>query len=256
MKHPNQIKLVPFAAIETRIHLIRGKRVTLDTDLAQLYGVATKNLNKAVERNRDRFPEDFMCQLTASEFADLRFQTGTSSRHGGRRYLPYAFTQEGIAMLSGVLRSPRAAAVNVELTRAFVRMRGMLLSVDELARKVEARDFEPRNTRNTRKGKGKDGFDRKEHREHKEKREYKPQMNGHGRRWGKHTDARGRISAHSDGAGAFWNGRKRFSNAVPFAHANAVSPLRLPPQSMTLCAVREPTELAERLGLRQSSGAL
>jgi hypothetical protein len=83
-----QIKLVPFAAIETRIHSIRGKRVRLDTDLAELYGVATKNLNKAVERNRDRFPEDFMCQLTAPEFADLRFQIGTSSRHGGRRHLP------------------------------------------------------------------------------------------------------------------------------------------------------------------------
>jgi hypothetical protein len=132
------IKLVPFAAIATRIHLIRGKRVMLDTDLAQLYGVATKNLNKAVERNRDRFPEDFMCQLTAPEFADLRFQIGTSSRHGGRRYLPYVFTQEGMAMLSSVLRSPRAAAVIVEIMRAFVRMREMLLSVDELARKVEA----------------------------------------------------------------------------------------------------------------------
>jgi len=135
---PENTKPVPFAAIETRIHLIRGRKVMLDTDLAQLYGVATKNLNKAVERNRERFPEDFMFRLAASEFADLRFQTGTSSRHGGRRYLPYAFTQEGIAMLSSVLRSPRAAAVNVEIMRAFVRMRGMLLSVDELARKVEA----------------------------------------------------------------------------------------------------------------------
>jgi hypothetical protein len=135
---PENTKPVPFAAIETRIHLIRGRKVMLDTDLAQLYGVATKNLNKAVERNRERFPEDFMCQLTAQEFADLRFQIGTSTHHGGRRYLPYAFTQEGIAMLSSVLRSPRAAAVNVEIMRAFVRMRGMLLSVDELARKVEA----------------------------------------------------------------------------------------------------------------------
>jgi phage regulator Rha-like protein len=135
---PESIKPVPFAAIEPRIHLFRGRKAMLDTDLAQLYGVATKNLNKAVERNRERFPEDFMCHLTAQEFADLKFQTGTSSRHGGRRYLPYAFTQEGIAMLSSVLRSPRAAAVNVEIMRAFVRMRGMLLSVDELARKVEA----------------------------------------------------------------------------------------------------------------------
>ena len=135
---PSNSKLVPFAAIETRIHLIRGKKVMLDTDLAQLYGVATKNLNKAIERNRERFPEDFMRRLTPQEFADLRFQIGTSSQHGGRRYLPYAFTQEGIAMLSGVLRSPRAVAVNIEIMRAFIRMRGMLLSVDELARKVEA----------------------------------------------------------------------------------------------------------------------
>jgi hypothetical protein len=114
---PENTKSVPFAAIETRIHLIRGRKVMLDTDLAQLYGVATKNLNKAVERNRERFPEDFMCQLTAQEFADLKFQIGTSTRHGGRRYLPYAFTQEGIAMLSSVLRSPRAAAVNAPFRR-------------------------------------------------------------------------------------------------------------------------------------------
>jgi hypothetical protein len=135
---PTNTKPFPFAAIETRIHLIRGRKAMLDTDLAQLYGVATKNLNKAVERNRERFPEDFMCRLTAQEFADLKFQFGTSSHHGGRRYLPYAFTQEGIAMLSSVLRSARAVAVNIEIMRAFIRMRGMLLSVDELARKVEA----------------------------------------------------------------------------------------------------------------------
>ena len=110
----------------------------LDADLAQLYGVTTKNLNRAVQRNRERFPADFMYQLTTQEVANLRFQYGTSSYHGGRRYLPYAFTQEGIAMLSSVLRSPRAAAVNVEIMRAFVRMRGLLLSVDDLARKVEA----------------------------------------------------------------------------------------------------------------------
>jgi hypothetical protein len=135
---PKQTKPVRFAAIEPRIHFIRQTRVMLDADLAQLYGVATKNLNKAVERNHERFPADFMFQLSPREFADLRFQFGTSSLHGGRRYPPYAFTQEGIAMLSSVLRSPRAAAVNVEIMRAFVRMRGMLLSVDQLSRKVEA----------------------------------------------------------------------------------------------------------------------
>ena len=135
---PKHAKPVPFAAIESRIHLIRGNKVMLDADLAELYGVSTKNLNRAFQRNRERFPEDFMYQLTRKEFANLRFQIGTSSLHGGRRYLPYAFTQEGIAMLSSVLRSSRAVAVNIEIMRAFIRMRGMLLSVDELARKVEA----------------------------------------------------------------------------------------------------------------------
>src|SRR5580692_10104955 len=135
---PKFAKPVPFAAIESRIHLIRGNKVMLDADLAELYGVATKNLNKAFRRNRERFPGDFMYRLTRQEYANLKFQFGTSSLHGGRRYLPYAFTQEGIAMLSSVLRSPRAIAVNIEIMRAFIRMRGMLLSVDELARKLEA----------------------------------------------------------------------------------------------------------------------
>ena len=135
---PKQTKPVPFAAIESRIHLIRKTKVMLDADLSQLYGVATKSLNLAVTRNRDRFPEDFMFRLNAQEFGSLRVQIETSKGRGGRRYLPYAFTQEGIAMLSSVLRSPRAVAVNVEIMRAFVRVRRMLLSVDELARKVEA----------------------------------------------------------------------------------------------------------------------
>jgi hypothetical protein len=90
MKTEPNAKPVPFAAIESRIHLIRGNKVILDADLAQLYGVATKNLNKAVARNRDRFPEDFVCQLTAEEIANLRFQIGTSNQRGGRRYRPYA----------------------------------------------------------------------------------------------------------------------------------------------------------------------
>jgi len=135
---PEKIKPVPFAAIESRIHLIRGSKVMLDADLAQLYGVATKNLNLAVTRNRDRFPDDFIFRLDAQEFANLRLQIETSKTRGGRRYLPYAFTQEGIAMLSSVLRGPRAVAVNVEIMRAFIRMRGMLVSVDALARKLEA----------------------------------------------------------------------------------------------------------------------
>jgi hypothetical protein len=135
---PIRARAIPFAAIECRIHLIRGSKVMLDGDLAQLYGVATGNLNKSVQRNRERFPPDFMYQLTGQEVANLKFQFGTSSRHGGRRHAPYAFTQEGIAMLSSVLRSPRAIAVNIEIMRAFIRMRRLLVSVDELASKLEA----------------------------------------------------------------------------------------------------------------------
>jgi hypothetical protein len=135
---PQNTKPVAFAAIETRIHLIRGSKVMLDADLAELYGVTTGNLNKALQRNRERFPGDFIFQLKPGEFENLIFQSGISSHHGGRRHLPYAFTQEGIAMLSSVLRSPRAVAVNIEIMRAFIRMRGMLVSVDELARKLEA----------------------------------------------------------------------------------------------------------------------
>lgn len=115
---------------------VRGHRVMLDADLATLYGVETKQLNRAVKRKADRFPEDFMFQLTRSEVAALRYQIGTSNGRGGRRYLPYVFTQEGVAMLSSVLNSPRAIAVNVAIMRAFVRLRQMALSVDELARKL------------------------------------------------------------------------------------------------------------------------
>ena len=134
---PKDKKSVPFGAIESRIHLIRGSKVMLVADLAELYGVTTGNLNKALQRNRERFPDDFIFQLAQGEFENLIFQSGISSRHGGRRHMPYAFTQEGIAMLSSVLRSPRAVAVNIEIMRAFIRMRGMLVSVDELARKQE-----------------------------------------------------------------------------------------------------------------------
>jgi len=121
-------------------HLIltlRGQRVLLDSDLAALYGVSTGNLNKAVRRNLDRFPEDFMFQLSLEEVEALRFQSGTSNKgRGGRRYLPYAFTQEGVAMLSSVLSSPSAVQVNIAIMRAFIRLRQMVLSVDELSRKV------------------------------------------------------------------------------------------------------------------------
>ena len=109
----------------------------LDKDLAELYEVETKMLNRAVKRNRDRFPGDFMFQLTAEEIDNLRYQNGTSS-WGGRRYSSYAFTEQGVAMLSSVLRSPRAVQVNIEITRAFVRLRQMLQTNAELARKLAA----------------------------------------------------------------------------------------------------------------------
>ncbi|HOU35802.1 MAG TPA: ORF6N domain-containing protein, partial [Candidatus Omnitrophota bacterium] len=119
-----------------KILFIRGKKVMLDRDLAELYGVKTKELNKAVSRNCERFPEDFMYQLTREEVANLRFQIGTSS-YGGLRYLPYVFTQEGVAMLSSVLRSKRAVQVNIAIMRAFVKLRELLLTHKELAEKID-----------------------------------------------------------------------------------------------------------------------
>lgn len=111
----------------------------LDATLAELYGVETKMLNRAVKRNQDRFPEDFMFQLTPEEAQTLRFHFGTSTpSRGGRRYSPYAFTEQGVAMLSSVLRSKRAVQVNVEIMRTFVRLRRMLASHVQLARKLDA----------------------------------------------------------------------------------------------------------------------
>src|SRR5436309_13949457 len=125
--------------VERRIFLVRGQKVMLDTDLAELYRVPTKSLNLAVKRNADRFPEDFTFQLTDDEAAGLRFHFETSKRgRGGRRYLPYAFTEQGVAMLSSVLRSSRAVQVNIAIMRTFVRLREMLLSNTELARKLAA----------------------------------------------------------------------------------------------------------------------
>ncbi|MGH7812481.1 MAG: ORF6N domain-containing protein [Candidatus Binataceae bacterium] len=113
----------------------------LDSDLAELYGVETKNLIKAVKRNLGRFPEDFMFQLQGEEAAALRFQIGTSKKgRGGRRTSPYAFTEQGVAMLSSVLRSARAAEVNIAIIRAFVKLRQILASNRELARKVQEHD--------------------------------------------------------------------------------------------------------------------
>ncbi len=118
------------------IHPVRGQRVMLDADLARLYGVETRTLNQAVRRHPDRFPADFMLQLTPEEWANLKSQIVISSFHGGRRKLPYAFTEQGVAMLSSVLNSDRAIAVNVEIMRAFVRYRHFLASHEELAAKL------------------------------------------------------------------------------------------------------------------------
>ncbi|MBN1189276.1 MAG: ORF6N domain-containing protein [Dehalococcoidales bacterium] len=130
--------IVPVERIEKAILLIRNEKVMLDTDLAQLYGVETRVLIQAVKRNIERFPQDFMFQLDEKEFAVLRSHFVTSSDWGGRRYPPFAFTEQGVAMLSGVLRSPRAIQVNIEIMRAFIRLRQMLASHADLARKLDA----------------------------------------------------------------------------------------------------------------------
>jgi len=123
--------------VTRHILLLRGERVMLDRDLATLYDVPTKVLNQAVRRHRARFPDDFMFQLTDEEATHLRSQSVTSrSGHGGRRYAPYAFTEQGVAMLSSVLHSPRAIAVNIEIMRAFVRLRQLLATHADLARKL------------------------------------------------------------------------------------------------------------------------
>jgi len=122
--------------ITQSILVFRGHKVLLDEDLAILYGVATKVLLQAVKRNIGRFPEDFMFQLTAAEWAVLRSQFVTSRlQHGGRRYTPYVFTEQGVAMLSSVLNSERAIAINIEIMRAFVKLRDLLSSNRELARR-------------------------------------------------------------------------------------------------------------------------
>jgi hypothetical protein len=138
----NPISIVAAAlSIDHLIHVIRGQKVMLDSDLASLYGVPTKALIQAVHRNRDRFPKDFLFRCTERELVLLRSQFVTSKDgRGGRRYLPYMFTEQGVAMLSGVLRSKRAVQVNIEIMRVFVRLRRMLGSHALLARKL--RDLE------------------------------------------------------------------------------------------------------------------
>jgi hypothetical protein len=125
--------------IGARILILRGQKVLLDSALAAMYGVATKVLLQAVKRQADRFPPDFMFRLTESEFAGLRSQVVTSKKgSGGRRHLPYVFTEQGVAMLSSVLRSTRAIAVNIEIMRAFVRLRETITGNRELREKIDA----------------------------------------------------------------------------------------------------------------------
>ncbi len=128
-------EIVPIDQIARAIVVLRGQKVMLDFDLARLYGVTTGNLNKAVNRNRGRFPSDFMFQLTAEEAERLIFQFGISKGRGGRRHRPYAFTEQGVAMLSSVLNSERAVKVNIAIMRAFVKLRKTLETNRELARK-------------------------------------------------------------------------------------------------------------------------
>lgn len=142
--------VISIERIQKSIYLIRGQKVMLDKDLASLYGVETKTLIQAVKRNIERFPGDFMYQLADKEFANLRSQIVTSS-WGGRRYLPYAFTEHGVAMLSSVLNSERAVQVNIAVIRAFIKMREMLNThkelmtrLNELESKVGKHDMEVR----------------------------------------------------------------------------------------------------------------
>lgn len=156
----SEASLIPVRRIEQKIFLLRGEKVMLDSDLAELYGVETKALNQAVQRNLDRFPEDFMFRLSPDEAqlilrsqivtssgknsekpsnnrVNLKSQTVTSSLgYGGRRYLPYAFTEQGVSMLSGVLTSPRAIQTNLAIMRTFVQLRQMLASNADLSRKL------------------------------------------------------------------------------------------------------------------------
>ena len=135
---PTSKSLIPVERIEKSILLIRGHKVMLDFDLTELYGVTTGNLNKAVTRNIDRFPEDFAFRLTREEYKSLRFQFGSLKRGQHSKYMPRAFTEQGVAMLSSVLKSKRAAQVNVQIMRAFVRMRQLLASHKGLMEKILA----------------------------------------------------------------------------------------------------------------------
>jgi len=132
----NKPNIIPVETISQKIFIMRGVKVMLDADLAELYQVPTKRLNEQIKRNHSRFPEDFMFQLTKEEFMNLRSQFATSS-WGGHRYEPYAFTEHGVAMLSSVLKSQRAIEMNIFIIRAFIKLRELLATNTELALKIE-----------------------------------------------------------------------------------------------------------------------
>lgn len=132
--------------IQNKIYTIRGLQVMLDSDLAELYGVETKQLNKAVNRNPDRFPASFRFQLTPEEFENLRFQFGTSSEHGGRRYLPYVFTEQGVSMLSAVLRSTTAVQISIKIIETFVSMRKFIIQNAGLFQRIEKLESDQKTT--------------------------------------------------------------------------------------------------------------
>lgn len=131
-------EIVVVEEIVNRIHTVRGQKVMLDKDLAELYGVEVKRLNEQVRRNSDRFPSEFMFQLTKREFEVLKSQIATSKGRGGRRYLPYVFTEHGAIMLATVLNTPAAVAMSIQVVKAFVLMRRMIGAVSNLSRKLDA----------------------------------------------------------------------------------------------------------------------
>ena len=139
--------IITLEQVERKIYSIRGYKVLLDSELAALYGVETRILNQAVRRNLDRFPEDFMIQLTRDEFDNLISQivTSSSANYGGRRKLPFVFTEQGVAMLSSVLNSGRAVQVNIAIMRAFVNMRRLVATNAEISKKLDAIRAKTRN---------------------------------------------------------------------------------------------------------------
>lgn len=136
MSEHQKLSVIPDEVVMSKIYLIRGQKVMLDTDLSELYGVETKRLNEQVKRNIDRFPADFMFLLTRQEFENLKSQIATSS-WGGRRTLPFAFTEHGVLMLSSVLNSERAIKVNIQIMRIYTRIRQMLLANKEILQRLD-----------------------------------------------------------------------------------------------------------------------